>query len=342
MSQKEREVWEACDSLLKEGKKLSEITIEMLGIRLRDLNYLRGGNTSLIKYRKTWMEQQGFKETDKEKDMFSVSAASESVRNATERFQRSVEEELKKEYANQFQELLDKEKASEEERLALQEAIAQLTEQHIAQAVTLTQTIGFLQEKEEALSISENALDELTVRFEEQGVFSRQREEAWASEREMTHTNHQLEMNRLSDELYKQREQHNQALQMLMDNQEAQRHQSMVEKDELKTELKKLQKMIEESKTQEHLLKRELQQTTQLYATLEEKSREKQVQLQADHERIAVISTENTQLRESQVTLQKTYLATVSELQKTIVNLQTGISQLASRWDTLYGNRPST
>jgi hypothetical protein len=126
MSQKRREVFQACDSLLKEGKKLSEITIEALAMRLRELGYLRGGNTPLTRYRKEWMEVQGFKEEDKNKNMLGIKETSEGVLHATERFRQSVIEDVRKEYEEKFNALVEERNGLKEEKLTLEEELNEL------------------------------------------------------------------------------------------------------------------------------------------------------------------------------------------------------------------------
>ena len=57
-SQREMEIWKACDSLVAKGISPEEITCEKIGRQLSDMGLVAGGNTTRIKYRDSWKEAQ--------------------------------------------------------------------------------------------------------------------------------------------------------------------------------------------------------------------------------------------------------------------------------------------
>ena len=67
ISQKEREIWQACDDLLAMGKKPREITGEALGNRLHELGYKADSLTYRFKYRDSWMAARNLSREDERK-----------------------------------------------------------------------------------------------------------------------------------------------------------------------------------------------------------------------------------------------------------------------------------
>jgi chromosome segregation ATPase len=329
MSQKRREVFEACDSLLKEGKKLSEITIEALAIRLRELGYLRGGNTPLTRYRKEWMEIQGFTKADKNKNLMGIKETSEGVLHATERFRQSVVEDVRKEYEEKFQAVLEKQAAVEEENTNLQTTLLDLTDENSELQHQLTDISDRFSTQAQALETSQTALIDLKAHFEMQAEKIVEQDTHWQKKYDDMCDSYKTHLDTIHAELKKQRTHHQQALHMLMDSQESQRHQWIVEKDELKTECQKTQEILDATKEQLTTLKTQFQQKAHECEQRETQQKAQshaiddvQAQFQACQERMAALTAENKQRQENQDMLQRIYNTDVSELKQTISTLQ--------------------
>ncbi|MFU8797965.1 MAG: DNA-binding protein [Gammaproteobacteria bacterium] len=332
MSQKKREVFEACDSLLKKGKKLSEITINALATELLELGYVRGGNTPLTRYRKEWMETQGFRDEDKNKNIMGVKETSDVVYHATERLRQSVVEDVRKEYEEKFQALLEQQEAMREENLTLQGTLLDLTDENMELKNKLTTATEDLSIQKQDLESTQTALIDLKARFEMQSQTMATQEEHWQRKYNDMRNTCESQIESIHGELEKQRANQQQALEMLKDNYENQHHQWIKEKDDFKTEIQKLQKIVETTKEQLITVKAQLQQKTAHSEKIETQNQTLlhnidafQAHCQAHMENITTLKTENNQRQENLEVLQRTYQDTVADLQKEISALHEDI-----------------
>ena len=99
ISQKEREIWQACDDLLAMGKKPRQITGEAIGNRLRELGYKPGSLTYRFKYRDSWMAARNLSREDEA----VTSKPSDMIDRSAALFRQSIEEDVRKGYEVKYQ-----------------------------------------------------------------------------------------------------------------------------------------------------------------------------------------------------------------------------------------------
>ena len=129
VTQREREIWQACDDLISIGKQVSEITGEAVAVRLRELRYKAGSKTYIYKYRDTWMNARGL---SREEQGRGVSDISDPIARAATMFKEGIERELRLEYEKKYQhlqaELVDKENLLQQKDVQLQNLKNELNE----------------------------------------------------------------------------------------------------------------------------------------------------------------------------------------------------------------------
>ena len=153
VTQREREIWQACDDLISIGKQVSEITGEAVAVRLRELRYKAGSKTYIYKYRDTWMNARGL---SREEQGRGVSDISDPIARAATMFKEGIERELRLEYEKKYQhlqaELVDKENLLQQKDVQLQNLKNELNES--------IQTHDLLKERYKLQSESWQALNE--------------------------------------------------------------------------------------------------------------------------------------------------------------------------------------
>ena len=119
-TRREQEVWQACDDLIAKDLTVKEVTGEAIAVRLRELHYKVGSTTQRYQYRDTWMAARGL---SREEQGRGVSDISDPIARAATLFKEGIERELRLEYEKKYQHL--QAELAEKENL-LQQKVAQL------------------------------------------------------------------------------------------------------------------------------------------------------------------------------------------------------------------------
>src|SRR5690606_32743960 len=61
-SRKEREVWQACETLWENGLSIHEVTGEKIAAQLVKLGFKKGSNTDLYRYKRTWLTEKNLQQ----------------------------------------------------------------------------------------------------------------------------------------------------------------------------------------------------------------------------------------------------------------------------------------
>lgn len=122
LTQREREVWQACDDLISMGKTPKEITGEAICWRLRELNYKAGSKTYIYKYRDSWMMARGLSRED-DAQKIENELLSDPIVRATNIFKEGLERELTQTYELKFESLEKALLESEETKQILQQQV---------------------------------------------------------------------------------------------------------------------------------------------------------------------------------------------------------------------------
>ena len=290
ISQKEREIWQACDDLLAMGKKPREITGEALGNRLRELGYKAGSLTYRFKYRDSWMVARGLSREDET----VTSKPSDVIERSAALFRQSIEEDVRKEYEEKYQH-------AAAEITALTENFTQAQQQidiYQVQQAKDQQTIHTLEHD------LQKANADLTELHKELAVIHIQtvEREGYYQKEQRSHANEIAGLKEQQAITLQEINQHNQAreaqykenISNLLDINEKQRHEFIYHHDQLKTENTKLLQALAKSEEREVLLKSQLKEKLELIDGFQQL----QSQLRDKEQQIAALTADNQRLEQ--------------------------------------------
>ena len=290
MSQKEREVWEACDDLLAMGKKPREITAEALGNRLRELGYKAGSLTYRYKYRDSWMAARNLSREDEA----VTSKPSDVIDRSAALFRQSIEEDVRKGYEEKYQ-------SAATEITTLSEKLTKAQQQLDSYQVQQTEDQQTIHTLEHDLQKANADLIELHKELAVIHTQTVEREGCYQKE-QRAHANEIAGLKEQQAASLQETNQHNQAREAqykentsnLLEINEKQRHEFIFHHDQLKTENTKLLQALAKSEEREVLLKSQLEEKSELIDGLQQL----QSQLKDKEQQLAALTADNQRLEQ--------------------------------------------
>jgi len=272
LGRREGEVWDACDELLGEEKK---ITLDTIQDKLEELGFDRGSPNYIYKYRKTWLDHKGM--TMDELKALAFEHEREALRRESnqdelpkpllkrfELFVREIKEGLKREYSEKLDSLShenDSLKSAIKSLDVEKQAIELGREKLDAQVQQLESEAHGLADTAEQLK-QENALLERDVisggnlLAEVKDNYERQLEQAYEQ--------HQAGILKHEALLSESRANHNKEREQWAASQESMREQHMLQVDALKTENMKLSQQLDKITIESRRVSQRLDEAVQL------------------------------------------------------------------------------
>ena len=258
---REYEIWQACDALCIEGFSPHEITGERLKNKLYDLGFPKGSNTELYKYRRTWLDKNGFLDNDPA----STISLSDPLTHAVSLLREQIRKELEAEFAIYKQAVTEEAKAAKEQlqdcQIEREQLITELQDLQVEYKQlddNYSQTTEKLSVLKERFTVVEAENHYLQQQLEQQKVSMEQALTAQQQGFKATIQNLEKQLAKVEE----QRQQNNDEWKQRL---EQQRHDKMVEIDSLKTTIQKQQQQLQQTATQLNKVGLE---NTQLYKNL--------------------------------------------------------------------------
>jgi chromosome segregation ATPase len=250
-TRREREVWMACDHLLKEGASLREINGQNIRECLVDLGYKKGSNTEIYRYLKSWSQARSIDLKAPEPPLIKPESLPDPLIQVVQQVRRALLEEadgqilcVKEEAAQQITHMKEELGISQQELAAVQQALVVKSEEYQRLQADSEKicTINCQLEQDNAHWKAETTrlaqLAEERLRNGEQAL----------KDLKETHT---TEIDRLTQQLTATMVRYDQALSEQKASMEAQRHQWIAEKDQFQTALHKLEKQLQKAELSE-------------------------------------------------------------------------------------------
>lgn len=271
-TRREREIWEACDTLLTDLGEVKAVTGDKIMHQLLDLGYKKGCANEIYKYRRSWWELRGISEAEA-KGIVKTTASVQSFSDPIKRAVSIVQEELQMEANRQIESLTQ----------SYQEEVSRLKEQHDS----ITKTVSTLKEKNHQLqSVNDNLttaihkktseLDEVKRSLDLLQTTLKEKENVIVELNQQTQR-HITEIKEQSQERLNEKDHYiadlksnfNETLNHIKSTMEANRHDHILEKDKLKTELDKLKHQSAQKDAQLQTMQEDNERSDERYKTLE-------------------------------------------------------------------------
>lgn len=257
LTRREREVWTACNHLEKEGVPLASITGEAIRECLATLGYKRGGFKEIYRYRESWAKAHNRDLQAPAPPLIQPQALPDPITQAVQQLRRILQTEADeqvahiKEEAEQSVVLLTNElDVIRQEKAELQESLANKKEEcRIFQEEGEKVTQLYRQAEQECIHWKAEA-----TRLGQLAEERLKQQELSINELKMSH---QAEIQRFIQQLETSKVDYEKAISEQKEHLEKLRHQWIAEKDQLKTNVHKLEKQLQKievafSSSQDH------------------------------------------------------------------------------------------
>ena len=276
MSQREQEIWQACDDLLAMGKKPQQITGAAIGNRLQELGYKPGSLTYRFKYRNSWMAAQGFSRVEA-----IIGKPSKRIQHSATLLPLSIKDDAQKHYEKKYQGVTEGMTALTEKRHEAQ----QRQEVYHSEQTASRQTI---QQLEQALQKATADLSELQKELAVIHAQTAEREKCTENKR-VAHTH---ALSAINQQFEARETQYKESISNFLEINEKQRHEFMLHHNQLQTENTKHLQALAKSEEREALMKKQVEEKEQQLYKLQQIS----ITCHENEQHIAALIADNQRL----------------------------------------------